>query len=243
MATRVVTTALGELHVTVTGTGPPVVLWHSLFVDSTSWGPLVDELAGYRTVYAVDGPSHGASDPVTRDFSMPECVDAAVQVLDGLGLAEPVDWVGNAWGGHVGLRLAVDAAPRIRTLTTIGTPIRGFTPWEKMVKGWPLVWLYRWLGPVGPVTGVLSKSLIGPETLAVQPDRSRAVMRSFTSADRVGMTRAIRSLMLRRTGIAELLPEVDGGGHVAPLLVDSPRIARLIREFFEVPNPSTPSPA
>ena len=26
--------------------------------------------------------------------------------LDRLGLTEPVDWVGNAWGGHVGIRFA-----------------------------------------------------------------------------------------------------------------------------------------
>ena len=42
-----------------------------------------------------------------------------------LGLTDPVDWVGNAWGGHVGIRLATGA--RLRTLTTIGTPVQGFT--------------------------------------------------------------------------------------------------------------------
>ena len=51
--------------------GPPVVLWHSLFVDSRSWGPLVDGLARRRTVYAIDGPSHGRSEPVPRDFTSP----------------------------------------------------------------------------------------------------------------------------------------------------------------------------
>ena len=40
-----VSTDLGRLHVRRTGTGPPVVLWHSLFFDSRSWGPLVDDLA------------------------------------------------------------------------------------------------------------------------------------------------------------------------------------------------------
>ena len=33
-----VSTDLGRLHVRRTGTGPPVVLWHSLFVDSTVLG-------------------------------------------------------------------------------------------------------------------------------------------------------------------------------------------------------------
>ena len=40
-----VPTCLGDLHVRRTGTGPPAVLWHSLWVDSRSWGSLVDGLA------------------------------------------------------------------------------------------------------------------------------------------------------------------------------------------------------
>jgi pimeloyl-ACP methyl ester carboxylesterase len=31
------------------------------------------------------------------------------QVLDQLAIGEGVDWVGNAWGGHVGLRFAAAA--------------------------------------------------------------------------------------------------------------------------------------
>ena len=139
-----VSTTLGRLHVRRTGTGPPVVLWHSLFVDSRSWALLVETLARDRTVYAIDGPSHGKSEAVHRDFSFGECVAAAEQALDRLGLTEPVDWVGNAWGGHVGIHLATGS--RLRTLTTIGTPVQAFTLREKLTKGWPLVQMYRFTG-------------------------------------------------------------------------------------------------
>jgi pimeloyl-ACP methyl ester carboxylesterase len=88
-AANFVLTDLGRLHIRRTGTGPPVVLWHSLFVDCRSWGPLVDVLARHRTVYTVDGPSHGRSEPVQRDFTFDECVTAAEQTLDGVGLTEP----------------------------------------------------------------------------------------------------------------------------------------------------------
>ena len=136
---NLVSTDLGRLHVQRTGSGPPVVLWHSLFVDSRSWGPLIDGLGRQRTVYAIDGPSHGKSDSVARDFTFEEVVASAEQALDRLGLSEPVDWVGNAWGGHVGIRLAT--GQRLRTLTTIGTPIQGFTVGEKIAavnaRSWP----------------------------------------------------------------------------------------------------------
>lgn len=68
------------------------MLWHSLFVDSRSWVPLVDALARHRAVIAIDGPSHGTSEPLGRDFSFDECVAAANQALDALVGDEPVDW-------------------------------------------------------------------------------------------------------------------------------------------------------
>ena len=207
-----VSTDLGRLHVQRTGAGPPVVLWHSLFVDSRSWGPLIDELAGRRTVYTIDGPSHGKSDSVPRDFTFEEVVVSAEQALDQLGLTEPVDWVGNAWGGHIGIRLAT--GKRLRTLTTIGTPVQGFTVEEKLTKAWPLVGMYRLIGPTGLVVKLLFDSLVGRDSLAAQPDQAEVVMASFRDADRNGMYHAMRSMMLQRTGIEDLL-----GNIVVPTLV------------------------
>ena len=98
-STFLVGTDLGRLSIQRSGTGPPVVLWHSLFVDSGSWDGLVDALAVERTVYTIDGPSHGKSDAVHRDFTFEECVAAAEQALDRLRLDEPVDYVVTLNGG------------------------------------------------------------------------------------------------------------------------------------------------
>jgi pimeloyl-ACP methyl ester carboxylesterase len=203
-----VSTDLARLHVQRTGGGPPVVLWHSLFVDSRSWGPLIGALARDRTVYAIDGPSHGKSAAVRRDFTFEECVAAADQALDRLGLTEPVDWVGNAWGGHLGIRLATARPPRLRTLTTIGTPVQAFTVGEKLTKGWPLVELYRFAGPTKFIMKQLSDALLGADAVAAQPAQAATMMASFRDADRNGMLHAMRSMMLRRKGIEDLLPEV-----------------------------------
>ena len=211
-----VSTDLGRLHVRRTGTGPPVVLWHSLFVDSRSWGPLVDALARDRTVCTIDGPSHGKSEAVHRDFTLDECVASAEQALDSLGLTEAVDWVGNAWGGHVGIRLATGA--RLRTLTTIATPVQGFTLGEKLTKGWPLVEMYRFTGPTGFILKQLSDSLLGSEAVAAQPDQAATVMAAFRDADRKGMLHAMRSMMLHRKGVEDLLTSIT-----VPTLVMSAR--------------------
>ena len=170
-----VSTDLARLHVRRTGTGPPVVLWHSLFFDSRSWGPLIDELARHRTVYAIDGPSHGKSEAVPRDFTFEELVVSAEQALDRLGLTEPVDWVGNAWGGHVGIRLATGA--RLRTLTTIGTPVQGIHVGGEAHQAWPLVGIYRFAGPTGFIVKQLFDSLVGRNPLPRNRIRLRASSR------------------------------------------------------------------
>lgn len=215
-----VSTDVGRLHVRRTGVGPPVVLWHSLFVDSRSWGPLVDELARDRTVYAIDGPSHGKSEAVLRDFTFGELVAAVEQALDRLGLTEPLDWVGNAWGGHIGIHLAVAERPRLRTLTTIGTPVQGFTLGEKLTKGWPLVELYRLTGPNGFIVKQLSDSLLGAESVAAEPDQAATIMASFREADRKGMLHAMRSMMLHRRGVEDLLPSIKVPTLVLPVRDD-----------------------
>jgi pimeloyl-ACP methyl ester carboxylesterase len=213
-----VSTDLGRLHVRRSGTGPPVVLWHSLFVDSRSWDPLAVALAPSRTVYTIDGPSHGKSEAVRRDFTFSELVVAAEQALDRLGLTEPVDWVGNAWGGHIGIRLATGS--RLRTLTTIGTPVQGFNLREKLTMAWPLVAMYRFTGPNGFIMKQLFDSLLGAQSIAAQPELAETIKASFRDADRNGMLHAMRSMMLKRTGIEDLLPSITVPTLVMPVRDD-----------------------
>jgi pimeloyl-ACP methyl ester carboxylesterase len=204
-----VVTDLGRLHVERIGAGDPVVLWHSLFLDSRSWCGVAEELARTRSVIVIDGPSHGRSEPLVRDFTFADCVGAAEQVLAGLGVSGPVDWVGNAWGGHVGIQLALTRPSRVRTLTTIGTPAHALRPAERWTKAWPLVALYRVAGPNSLLLKPLSDALVGAESLSTVPDLAAEVMSAFTGADRTAMFHAIRSMMLSRPDMSADLARLD----------------------------------
>lgn len=216
MDANFVRTNLGRLHVQRGGSGPTTVLWHSLFLDSRSWGSLPGQLVRHRTVVAIDGPSHGRSEPVTRDFTFDECTRAAAEALDELGISEPVDWVGSAWGGHVGILLAATQPQRIRTLTTIGTPVPALSPRFRLTKAWPLVALYRLLGPTRFLCNALSNSLLGPQAFEnpVAQDQAAITIDAFRQADRTGMYHAMRSMMLKRRSVADRLPQI-----VAPTLM------------------------
>ena len=76
-STITVATRLGPLHVQTAGSGPPAVLWHSLFVDSTTWNLLVAPLAAECQLVLIDGPNHGGSPPVRHPFTLDDCVGAA----------------------------------------------------------------------------------------------------------------------------------------------------------------------
>src|ERR1043165_6085135 len=92
-----VATELGPLAVWKTGEGPPLVLWHSLFLDRRSWDGVLPRLSA--GVILINGPCHGESPGPGRPFTLEECADAAAAVLDHFGVAR-ADWIGNAWGGH-----------------------------------------------------------------------------------------------------------------------------------------------
>jgi pimeloyl-ACP methyl ester carboxylesterase len=84
--------------------------------------------AGYQTTIAT---GHGSSAPWHHPFSLRDCAEAADQVISQLDLDAAVDWVGSAWGGHVGNVFAASHPDRIRSLVTIGTPVQALTSAER----------------------------------------------------------------------------------------------------------------
>ena len=202
-----VSTCLGRLHVGQSGSGPAALLWHSLWVDSRSWGPLVGALGAHRRVVTIDGPGYGRSSPIRRDFTLDECAEAACEVLDQLGITEPVDWVGNAWGGHVGITLAVSQPHRLRSLVTIAAPVTPVGRRQRWTQTYPLALLYRLLGANRFLTKALFGALLGSGAIAAHPDRAAEIMSAFRGADRESIRRSIR-FMHRWRPLTDKLPAV-----------------------------------
>jgi pimeloyl-ACP methyl ester carboxylesterase len=198
-----VTTRLGPLNVRVTGAGPTALLWHSLFVDSTTWARIEQPLAAERRLLLVDGPCHGTNPPVNRPFTLDDCAGAAIDILDRFGADEPVDWLGNAWGGHVGILFAAAHPGRCRSLVAIGAPVHALSPADRR-RTMLLAALYRVAGP-RPVVNPLVDALLGPRARAEDPEAAAIVSDAFRRAERRSMYAAIRWLSLRRPDLAPVL--------------------------------------
>ncbi|MBD1591636.1 alpha/beta hydrolase [Arthrobacter sp. S1_S22] len=200
----VIDTTLGPLMVRRAGAGAPAIFWHSLFVDSQTFDGIVEDLGRERELVLVDGPGHGGSPGPRRRYALEECATAAAQVLDSLGISSPVDWVGNAWGGHVGIVFAGQFPSRCRTLTTIGTPAYPFARAERMQTAL-LVYLYRLLGPA-PFSGAIVEALAGHGVAKTAPAAAAAVRDAFRRGNKQGKYWAMQSVMLHRPDLRPALP-------------------------------------
>ncbi|RYV51206.1 alpha/beta fold hydrolase [Pengzhenrongella frigida] len=205
-----ITTSVGPLLVRDTDPGGarPTLLWHSLFVDSRSWERVEPELARDRRLVVVTGPGHGPSGDPGHRYTMQDCADAAVAVLAEVGVDGPVDWVGNAWGGHVGIVLASRRPDLVRTLVTAGTPVHAYTRGGRL-QTHLLLALYRAFGPVRFLVDSVTDVLLSERTRERDAAAVALVRDSFASADRRGLANAVVSISLHREDLTPALPSIQ----------------------------------
>ena len=204
---QIVDTRLGALAVRVRGEGPVAVLWHSLFVDDRTWHRVEDDLARLRRLVIITGPGHGASADPGRRYNMDECAEAAADVLAFLGVVEPVDWVGNAWGGHVGVVFAARWPERCRTLVTLGTPIHSYTTFNRLPI-WIVLPVVRLFGPVGFIGTGIRNALLSSTTRAQDPEAGALVVECLRTMNRAALVNAVISISLRRPDLTSRLDQI-----------------------------------
>ena len=197
-------TRLGSLAVRVRGEGPTAVLWHSLFVDVRSWQRVEEGLARDRRLVIISGPGHGASADPGRRYSLDDCAAAAADVLVALGVREPVDWIGNAWGGHVGVVFASTWPDRCRSLATLGTPIQAYGR-SQQLSFRLLLAVYRLVGMVDVLSTAIGDVLLSPSTRSKDPEAVALVRDSLRTMKRPALANAMLSISLGRPDLTPRL--------------------------------------
>ncbi|HEY5845279.1 MAG TPA: alpha/beta hydrolase, partial [Microlunatus sp.] len=143
-----------------------------------------------------------------RRYTLRDCVAAAAQILDQLEIRGAVDWVGNAWGGHVGLRFAAAQPARCRSLVTLGTPVAALSRSDRH-RIYPLLSVHRVLGPHEMVLSGVTAAMLSAHTRARDPDAVTLVRDSLRRADRRMLRNAVRSISLGREDLTALLPQIS----------------------------------
>jgi len=149
------------------GSGPPVVLGHSLLCSGEMWGPQLPVLAESYRVINVDQRGHGRSGHLTEPFDLYEMVADVVAVLDELGIDQAV-WAGLSIGGMVAMRAAISVPNRVSGLILVDTHAGAETGYKKFK--------YRAMGAGAKLLGTrpflpaIVPLMFGPTTRRLQPD-------------------------------------------------------------------------
>jgi 3-oxoadipate enol-lactonase len=205
-----VDTTLGAVYVDDRGEPdePTVLLWPSLFTDHRMWrhqiAPLRD--AGWRTL-ALDPPGHGRSPGPGRGFTMDQCAQTAVQVLDAADVRAPAVVAGTSWGGFVAPRLAMLAPDRVSGMVLFNTSAERGTPVER-IKATLLTKLLA-IGALDTMTArTIVSGLLAPETRRREPELGADLAGPFLTWDRRRFIATVRSVLVDRDPVLDALAEL-----------------------------------
>jgi len=90
-----------KLDLTITGAGTPIVLFHSLLADSSSFEPIIRDLEKTHQVISLNLPGFNGSDFVSSDLN--EIADHIAKGIESLSLSEKPILLGNGYGGFIAL--------------------------------------------------------------------------------------------------------------------------------------------
>jgi 3-oxoadipate enol-lactonase len=203
-------TILGSLYVDDRGEPdePTALLWPSLFTDHRMWRHQIAPVreAGWRTL-ALDPPGHGRSPGPGRGFTMDECAEAAMQVLDATGVHAPVVVFGTSWGGFVAPRIAMLAPERLSAMVLFNTSAERGTPFERIRA--TLLTKFLAIGALDKVTArMIVSGLLAPGTRRREPQLGADLAEQFLTWDRRRFIGTVRSVLLDRDPVLDALPEL-----------------------------------
>jgi pimeloyl-ACP methyl ester carboxylesterase len=197
--------ASGTLHVEVTGTGSPILLWHSLLCNHQMWCKQVPILASHYQVINLDMRGHGQSSLYNFPYDYWELSRDVGRVLDYLNI-EKVTTIGLSMGGMAAYHLALEQPERLTGIVAISATA---DPDPLLVR-----WRDRILAEVSLRVGTqLLKPLIDPlmlgqTTFARRPEVVAQWNQQFQSIRPQGIYHCVKALR-QRDNLLPHLPQVE----------------------------------
>lgn len=170
-------------------TAVPLVLIHGVSDTHRAWDPIVAELDD-ATVIRYDLRGHGEAPERPLVTGIDDFVDDLLALLDAKAVAT-AHVIGFSLGALIAQRLAIREAPRVATLTVVGS-VAGRTEIEAAAAR-DRLHAIETLGPVGVAEQSLQRWFT-PDYLAAHPEAADRVMAQMAALDPVAYTAAYRVL-------------------------------------------------
>ncbi|MDQ2767150.1 MAG: alpha/beta hydrolase, partial [Gemmatimonadota bacterium] len=107
-----------RIRYVVTGSGPALVMLHTLRTQLDMFQKVIPELATRFRIYALDYPGHGHSDAPNADYAAEFFVATVAGFLDRLNIQDAV-LAGESIGATIALLLAARRNARIRGVVAV----------------------------------------------------------------------------------------------------------------------------
>ncbi len=192
------------------GHGRPVLLVHGFPFHGGQWDAIVPKLAQHACVIVPDLRGFGGSafglggDEWTQ--SMDAHADDLAELLESLGVREPITLAGFSMGGYVALSFFRRHRSRVRALALCNT--RAIADTAEVAAGRATMAARALVEGSAPVIESMLPRLLAPETLTSRPDVVRRVRELMESAPRAGIAASLRG-MAARVDSTSLLPHID----------------------------------
>jgi 3-oxoadipate enol-lactonase len=171
-----------QLHVTVQGEGPPVVMSHALGLDIHMWDELAARLAKTMTVMRYEHRGHGESARPPGPYAMDDLVDDAARLIREWGRG-PVAWIGLSMGGMVGQGLAIRypelLSSAVLANTTARYPAAAAATWAARIAAVEQ-------GGMAAVADAVVDRYLGAEHRAAHPAEAAALRAKLLRCDPAG---------------------------------------------------------
>ena len=194
-----------QLRVCRQGTGSETILMcHGLLMHGGMFDGLIDALAPEYQCVTVDFRGQGQSEVVDGGYDLSTLSEDIIAVIEQLDLA-PCHLLGFSMGGMVAQRVALRRPELLRSLILLSTSAAG-EPMMKHLRYGALNVIARTIGlkAVAPKVG----KLLFSDAFNADPrqaEKRKQWMAMILANDRIGVTRAVRGVISRRS----ILNEID----------------------------------
>ena len=167
-----------RLNARVGGSGTPIVLFHSLLADQSSWERIVQPLASTHRVVVLNLPGFGASDAVGSQLeAIADHIGAALGKFD---FTQKPILMGNGYGGFVALMTAI-RKPGIASRLVLADCGACFSePGRAAFRGMSAAAKEKGLGAIADVA---MRRLFAPEFQEKNPDLIADRKKKFLAVD------------------------------------------------------------
>jgi 3-oxoadipate enol-lactonase len=195
MANQTLNIGHKQLSLDISGSGKPIVLFHSLLADSSSFAPLAQDLVKTHQVITLDLPGFAGSDFVGGDLNT--IADHIAQGIESLTLSEKPIFLGNGYGGFIALITSI-RHPEIASRLVLADCGAMFSePGRAAFRGMSAAAKEKGLGAIADVA---MRRLFAPEFQEKNPDLIADRKQRFLSLDTEtfhGACAALASLDIR----------------------------------------------